>query len=107
MPWYHRQSSMSDENLFNQYLDPSEEIPKIINMLREKKISEHTARTNAIGNTIDKLREKLAQSEQLGRCLWCGRDGELICLYGHVLVETSLLITSALREAFPRSHVDR
>jgi len=97
----------TDENLFNVYLKPHEELQKILAMLREKEIPEHISRINSIGNTIDKLREKLAQSQELGVCLWCGNNRELTCLYGHVLLEVCLLKISAIRAACLPLHRDK
>ncbi len=91
---------MTDENLFDQHLDPHIEIPKIIAMLALKDGPVTTKSETVAGNAIDKLREKLALSEKRAVCMWCGSTMEgLPCLRNHVFIDASLLHLEAIREA--------
>ena len=89
-------------------------VPSIINpfdenaieealLLKEKHGAPEQRGINSVGLRMDRIREKLATSQTSGVCLWCGSKADsLTCLYGHVLVDASLLVVTEIYDNSPR-----
>ncbi len=94
---------MTSLDAFNPPGDTHEEIQKILALLKEKHGATEQLGINSVGLRMDRIREKLATSQTSGVCLWCGSKADsLTCLYGHVLVDASLLVVTEIYDNSPR-----